>query len=182
MIELPRRSVAPPRRDRPATCRRSRLRSTLQRHAFLVRRLEQERRLAQHTQAEVLGERQDVGQRDRLSGMEQAHGEAVRRHAGAPPEAHAELGAADRRPQRFDIGHRLASPRSFRDRPAGTSRASAVRPGGPAARRRAGRSRRLPRRPARAPSRRDRALGCPACGASACRAPGRAATRCYRSR
>jgi hypothetical protein len=38
-----------------------------------------------------VGERQDVGQRDRLAGMEQPDREAMRRHAGAPAEAHAEL-------------------------------------------------------------------------------------------
>jgi hypothetical protein len=83
----------------------------LQRHAVapLVAGmdLQPERRLAQDPQPEILGERQDVGQRDRLPGMEQAHREAMRRHAGAPAQPHAEVAALQRPLQRLDIGDRL---------------------------------------------------------------------------
>ena len=43
---------------------------------------QQEGRLADDAQAEILGERQDVGERDRLARMELAQCEAMRRHAG----------------------------------------------------------------------------------------------------
>ena len=83
----------------------------LHRHAFarvlVVWRVQQERRLAQDTQAEVLGQRQDVGQRDRLARMKQADGETVRRQPCAAADLDVEPGAGQHFLQRLDVGDGL---------------------------------------------------------------------------
>ena len=68
---------------------------------------QQERRLADDTQAEVFGERQNVGQRDRLARMEQAEREAMCRHAAPSPDLHAEPGAVHDRLQQLDVDESL---------------------------------------------------------------------------
>ena len=81
----------------------------LQRHGVAVDAggRQPERRLAQHPQAEILGERQDVGQRDRRLGMEQAHGKAVSGQPGGTVEAHAQGAAGKGCLHRLEVGDGL---------------------------------------------------------------------------
>ena len=69
--------------------------------------MQHERRLAQHAEAKVFGQRQDVGQRDRLAGMEQADGETVRRQSGPAADFHVEPGTGQHFLQRLDVGDGL---------------------------------------------------------------------------
>ncbi len=86
----------------------------------------------EHAQAEVLGQRQDVGQRDGLARMEQPEREAVRRHARLRrSSSYAERRRRRRRACSSSMSAtRLAGVEARRDRPGGTSRASgaAARP------------------------------------------------------
>ena len=68
---------------------------------------QQEGHLADHAQTEILGERQDVGQRKGLAWVEQAEREAVRRHPGAAADLDAEFGAVDEPLELLDIGRGL---------------------------------------------------------------------------
>ena len=79
----------------------------LQGHGLAAGRVQQERHFAQHPEPEMLGRRQDVGQRDRFLGMEQTQGEAMRGRAGFAVEAHAERLALQGRLQWAEVGHRL---------------------------------------------------------------------------
>ncbi len=79
----------------------------LQRDGLLAGRAQQERHLAQHPQPQMLGRRQDVGQRHRLARMEQAQVEAVGRQAGRAFEAQAERSAGQDGLQRAEVGDGL---------------------------------------------------------------------------